>query len=299
MLRGLVQKLGYDVRRASDSFRPSYEFEDRPGPAIKIAVKKLAKSTIRRFGYDVEPLSGPRSLGYDYENQAYSAIKLVEPYTMIGRRRLITLYHQVAFCEENGIPGDLVECGVWKGGAVALMAMANLAEGKSRRHIHLFDAFTEICAPDQSVDGTKALNEAKQAVPTSTFSGELVPLTGIYHYKGGPGTLEGNKHLLEDLVGYDSAFLHYHKGWFQETLPLDSSEISQIAILRLDGDWYASTKVCLEYLYDKVSPGGIVIVDDYGCYEGCKKAVDEFRSRQGISAFLHYVDQQCRYWIKP
>ena len=85
----------------------------------------------------------------------------------------------------------------------------------------------------------------------------------------------------------------------QDTLPRDSSRIESIAILRLDGDWYASTKVCLDHLYDKVVSGGFVIVDDYGYYEGCKKAVDEFIEERGLEVFLSQVDSGCVYWTRP
>jgi hypothetical protein len=83
------------------------------------------------------------------------------------------------------------------------------------------------------------------------------------------------------------------------TLPNDADEVGEIAILRLDGDWYASTRVCLEHLYDKVVRGGFIIVDDYGCYEGCKKAVDEFMKTKSIQAYLNFIDDTGRYWIKP
>jgi hypothetical protein len=92
--------------------------------------------------------------------------------------------------------------------------------------------------------------------------------------------------------------VYYYEGWFQETLPVCKDQIEKIAILRLDADWYASTKICLEFLYDKVVPGGFVIIDDYGTYEGCKKAVDEFREKQRITAFMVHVNHDCRYWIK-
>lgn len=151
--------------------------------------------------------------------------------------------------------------------------------GNSPRNIHLFDAFTEICEPDAEVDGEKAIREAREWSQSGAADGKLRPLTGIYDSFGGPGSLEGNRELLTKEIGYDPGFLHFLKGWFQETMPKDSSQISQIAILRLDGDWYDSTRVCLEFLYDKVVPGGFVIIDNYGAYEGCRKAVAEFRQK--------------------
>jgi hypothetical protein len=75
--------------------------------------------------------------------------------------------------------------------------------------------------------------------------------------------------------------------------------VGPVAILRLDGDWYASIKVCLESLYGNVVSGGFVVVDDYGVYEGCTRAVDEFLDRNGINVFLHQVDEGCAYFIKP
>lgn len=124
-----------------------------------------------------------------------------------------------------------------------------------------------------------------------------MPVKGIYDHMGGPGQLEDVKRFLEQEIGYDPEHLVYHKGWFQDTLP--AADISEIAVLRLDGDWYASTKVCLEHLHDKVVSGGFVIIDDYGCYDGCRKAVDEFLLAHEYKLFLNYVNKDCRYWIKP
>ncbi len=91
------------------------------------------------------------------------------------------------------------------------------------------------------------------------------------------------KQFLEQRIGYDPAHLIYHKGWFQDTLPI--ADTPEIAVLRLDGDWYASTRVSLKHLYDRVVPGGFVIIDDYGCYDGCRKAVDEFLADADKSCF--------------
>jgi len=79
---------------------------------------------------------------------------------------------------------------------------------------------------------------------------------------------------------------------------VQSKGIDNISILRLDGDWYESTKVCLDNLYDKVVDGGFIIIDDYGCYEGYKKAVDEFLRVRNINVFINYSSPACRYWIK-
>jgi len=168
--------------------------------------------------------------------------------------------------------------------------MMSLACSGSRR-LHLFDSFEGICEPDARIDGARAISEAGPA----HAGGRLTPVPGIYDKLGGHGTLEECRHLLERAIGHPPRLLRYHRGWFQRTVP--AADIPKIAILRLDGDWYASTKVCLDYLLDSVVAGGFVIIDDYGTYEGCQRAVDETLARR--PAFLQHVDLGCRYFVKP
>lgn len=257
-------------------------------------IKSLLKKIVSSFGYEVK-----KAQCYDLNEEAIRAIKQIRSHTMLPQERLITLYQQVVFCEKHAVQGCFVECGVWKGGAVGLMALANMEYGSSRRHIHLFDSFQEICEPDESVDGKRVMESVRKKLGNVSLEGRLEPLIGVYDAIGGPGTLEQNQVLLEKTIGYDADYLHYHVGWFQETLPVVSPGLGDIAILRLDGDWYASTKICLEYLYEKVVPGGFVIIDDYGAYEGCRKAVDEFMQKNNLNVYLNHVDSICRYWIKP
>ena len=275
-------------------------------------MQHLIKRAINSLGFDIKRLDkrcgtkGPsfcfdygHKLGYDFEGEADTLIQKIRLNTMLPYVNLLTLYEQAVFCEKNKIPGSFIECGVWKGGAVGLLALANLKYGKERRHIHLFDVFDDICEPDANIDGQRAIKDARTYAGKDTgTAGKLKPLRGFYDNFGGRGTIEENRDLLERIIGYPPHYLSYHKGWFQDTLPKDSDDIDAIAILRLDGDWYASTKICLEYLYDKVVPGGFIIIDDYGCYEGCKKAVDSFIEERGLAIFLNYSDPSCRYWIK-
>jgi O-methyltransferase len=96
--------------------------------------------------------------------------------------------------------------------------------------------------------------------------------------------------MLLNLVHYPERLLRYHVGWFQDTVPAAAEKIGPIALLRLDGDRYDSTKVCLESLYSNVRRGGIVVIDDYGQFEGCRRAVDEFTSKMPIPFMLHRID---------
>lgn len=264
-------------------------------------MKKIIKSLVNSIGYEISKKADANpiecsSAEYDMEQEANAEIRVIENYTMLTHARLVTLYQQVTYCEKHKIQGGFVECGTWRGGAVGLMALGNMQYSTNRRHLHLFDSFDSIPEPDASVDGNRAVEEARAV--GGGAEGKLIPLNGIYAAVGTPD-LEVNKALLEDTIGYDPKFLHYHKGWFQDTVPRDAEMIGEIAILRLDGDWHASTKVCLDHLYDQVVSGGFVIIDDYGYYEGCKIAVDEFMGHRNIRAYLNHIDSTGRYWIKP
>jgi len=259
---------------------------------LQISYKKKASVISFHDDYD-------KKINYEYENEANELIKIVRKNTMLPFVNLVTLYEQVLFCETHNIEGDFVECGVWKGGAVGLMAAANLKLSKNRRDLHLFDVFDDICAPDEKVDGKRAINEMKQILGAAAGTkGELLPQKGIYDSFGGHGTIDACNDLIKNKIAYPADNIIFHKGWFQDTLPADSKLIKKIAILRLDGDWYASTKICLDYLFDKVVPGGFIIIDDYGLYSGCRKAVDEFLHGKKEQYFFNYSSWSCRYIIK-
>lgn len=270
-------------------------------------MKKTLKKLLNTAGFDLIRYRPPleanlnlhESLGYELEGEATDCIQVIKDHTMLSKRRLVTLYQQVAYCEACEIPGSFVECGVWKGGAVGLMALANLRRARQRRHLHLFDAFQEICEPDAAVDGARAVQAVRElSGRPGRDRGKLEAIEGVYDRFGGPGTLQENQRLLEETIAYPSEFIHYHVGWFQDTVPADHQAIGPIAILRLDGDWYHSTKVCLEYLFDKVETGGVVILDDYGTYDGCRRAVDEFIRLRQIPVYLASVDKDCRFFVK-
>lgn len=267
-------------------------------------LKRAVHTTLGHFGYalyrsDHFDIRNPiATLGYDHEAEARAAIPRIRDRTMVSYAALVSLWEQIRHCELRALPGAYVECGVWKGGGAGMMALAAMRYGQKRRPLHLFDAFDDICEPDPEFDGEKALREAEilAGKSRSNLSGALAPMTGIYNHLGGPGDVTAVQAFIADELNYGADALHLHKGWFQDTLPV--TDTGPIALLRLDGDWYASTKVCLENLYDHVVPGGFVVIDDYGCYEGCRKAVDEFLTAQP-PIFLNHVSKDVRYWIKP
>jgi macrocin-O-methyltransferase TylF-like protien len=191
-----------------------------------------------------------------------SIFERIAPYTMIGESRLYGLYHAVRTVIENEIPGDIVECGVARGGSAALLALALKGLG-SDRVLWVCDTFEGI--PAATEDDPP---EAQQ------YTGQL------------RGDYEDVKRLFRDLGILDNCILV--KGLFQDTLP--TLKIKEIALLHLDGDWYESTKSGMESLYDKVSPGGIIQIDDYGHWAGCRKAVDEFFHLRSIYPSLIPLD---------
>jgi hypothetical protein len=228
------------------------------------------------------------ALNYDEEELAREAIALVERHTMLSYQRLVTLWQQVRYLDRAGVRGALVECGTWKGGAAALMALAHLRSGEPHRDLHLFDSFEGLPEPDRAHDGDMAVRYAD-----ARASGMLRSIGKCV------GTLEDNKQVLTELVRYPAGLTHYHVGWFQETLAAVPQSLNAIALLRMDGDWYESTKICLERLFPLVGSGGIVVIDDYGKWPGCRKAVDEFMAGLRRPLLLNHIDAAGRYLIVP
>ena len=188
--------------------------------------------------------------------------------TMVSEERLFAL---LLACREAR-RGAFVECGVARGGCLAVMHHV----ARDVRATWGFDSFREM--PDLSPrDG-----------------GEGRHWVG---YRCGPE--EGRERVLADIAALVPAVhnLHLVEGWVQETLPGARDEIGAIAVLRLDVDWFEATLCCLESLYDRVVPGGVVIIDDYGAFAGCRDAVDTFRSDRGIDAPLIWEDTDAVHWF--
>lgn len=250
--------------------------------AVSGTTKKLISIRERRMAAG---LSFP-NLNYDEETLAREALSLVEDYTMTSYERMATLWNQVRYLDRAGVAGCLVECGTWRGGASGMMALAHLASGNPTRQIHLFDSFEGLPEPDKSVDGERAIHYA-----SGNADGNLASIERCV------GPLEDNQHVMHTLAKYPQQLTSYHVGWFENTIPAIKDSIGPIALLRLDGDWYSSTKVCLEGLFPLIQSGGMLVIDDYGAWEGCRKAVDEYLSALPRSFFLNYVDKTARYII--
>lgn len=173
--------------------------------------------------------------------------------TMIGRPQFIQNLELVD--EVFDVSGAVIECGTWRGGMLAA-----IAEKRPDSLVVAFDSF-EGLPPAKPIDGPAAI--AWQADKDSP----------IYFDNCTASEYEFRTTMSDTGLNYDVV-----KGWFEETVPKFVAERPdlKVAILRLDGDWYDSTKVCLDNLYDLVVPRGLIIIDDYAAWQGCRKATDEF-----------------------
>jgi len=258
-------------------------------------MKKLINALLAPFNLTIgRQLPGGLLIDHSLQDAFESAYAIVRPFTMLNRQRLVLLFELVRYCDKLKLPGSFVECGAWKGGAAGMMACA-ARKGGMERDLHLFDVFGEIGEPDWRIDGERAIREAGGM---EHAQGRQQSIKGIYDRKGGPGTIDTCRELLEKKINWSADHMHFHQGWFQETLPKTGHVIGPIALLHIDADWYSSTKLCLDTLYDQVVSDGAVVIDDYGGYDGCRKAVDEFLASRGLRPFLNHVDEECVYWFK-
>jgi hypothetical protein len=259
-------------------------------------VQQFWAAADKRVGF-MTSASAYRSVrkGYDYEEEAKRAIERIEEATrkpitettLTSYERLVTLYQQTLHVERRQLPGCLVECGVWRGGATAMMALASIAGRGDPRTLHLFDSFEGVPAPKREVDGQAAVDFVG-----GRSDGALVA-THVAE-----ASADEVMSLLVEGIGYPETAIVVHKGWFQDTIPAARTQVGQIALLRLDGDWYESTKVALENLYDQVVPQGFIVIDDYGAWEGCRRATDEFLAARSNDSYLHFVDYGARYLVR-
>ena len=209
------------------------------------------------------------------EEDRYSgAIWPVYADTMIGLPRLDNIQYAIETVVEDGVEGDLIETGVWRGGACIFMRAVLAAHGVTNRRVFVADSFEGLPKPDPRYAADRG--DRHHLHSYLAVSREEVE-NNFRKYA-----------LLDDAV----VFL---EGWFKDTLPI--APIDTLSVLRLDGDMYGSTIEVLNTLYPKLSRGGFCIIDDYAL-DGCRKAVDDFRTQQGIGDEMHEIDRTGRFWRK-
>jgi O-methyltransferase len=202
-------------------------------------------------------------------------IMRVKPRTMegMGFSRLSNLYEQSSLFERKSVGGSFIECGVYDGGTAAVIA--TMARENINRHVWLFDSWDGFPEPDENDIDFE---------PESAYS------------EGYSCSEERVKELLFNRMSLDDTRIHVVKGSFSDTLP--KSDTGIIALLHLNHPLYRSTKYCLEQLYDKIIEGGCIVIDDYGYWKGCKKAVDDFIENRKLKVEIIRIDYHAAYFFK-
>jgi len=223
-----------------------------------------------------------------FSPEELAIMEKVRDFTSTSTERLAGLIESVRYLIRNQIPGDFAECGVWRGGSM-MAAMLALMQGQdTQRHIHLFDTFEGMSSPtdrDVMFDGQKA-SDILSHTPKAEGPGNYWCWAG----------LEDVTQNVQS-IGYPANHIHLVKGKVEDTLPAQAPQ--RIALLRLDTDWYESTRHELEHLYPRLVPHGVLIIDDYGHWQGAREAVDEYFANHPFKPMLHRLDYTGRLLIKP
>lgn len=219
-------------------------------------------------------------LFFDFEDLHKSIFDKVKPYTLTTAERIYGLIEAVKYISKHSIEGDIIECGVWKGGSMMAIAETLISCNDLNRQLYLYDTFEGMTAPTEADENYLGEN-ASQLLKTS--SKEKHP-EGIWAYS----PLQDVQNVMQS-TGYNQNKIQYIKGKVEDTIP--KTLPNKIALLRLDTDWYESTKHELIHLFPLLASGGVLIIDDYGCWKGSRKATDEYFSENNIRILLNRMDE--------
>ncbi len=221
----------------------------------------------------------------DFDPPTIDLCRFVQPYTMTGKYALFALRRAVQYVAAGGIPGDVVECGVWRGGSMMAVARTLVELGETTRTLHLFDTFEGMPPPtdaDRSAAGEAAADLLRQGEKQTSTVWAYSPLEEVRRNVA--------------LAGYPAGRVAFVQGKVEDTLPAAAPD--QIALLRLDTDWYESTRHELVHLWPRLSVGGVLIIDDYGYWQGARRAVDEFVAERRLKLLLNRVDHTAVLGVK-
>ena len=251
-------------------------------------MKHFIRQITHYFGFDIiryHKISEQPFLRSDLSEADRTILQRIAEYTMTSLERQIALVDAVRYLELQRIEGSFVECGVWRGGSSMVSAMTLLQEGRKDRNLYLFDTFEGMTPPtpdDATADGT-----------TAQWHLDRDPK------KSGVWAVADIEDVTRNMTstGYPMDRIHLIKGPVETTIPSQMPK-GPIALLRLDTDWYESTRHELLHLFPLLVEGGVMIIDDYGHWTGAKKAVDEYLSQLPKMPYLHRIDYTGRLLIK-
>lgn len=250
---------------------------------MKNFVKSLIRGAAHGLGFEIVRF---QDTVLDASPEDRDIARRVAPYTVTSAHAVHALVNAIDYVVARGIPGSIVECGVGKGGSVMAAALKLRALQAGDREIYLFDTFAGMTEPgdeDLSYQGEPARDQyLRQRVDDHTTDWCF-------------GTLDDVRRAVSG-TGYDPARLHLIEGKVEDTIPGNAPD--QIALLRLDTDWYQSTHHELVHLFPRLSPGGVIIIDDYGYWQGARKAVDEYILENDLRLMLHKIDHSSRIAVK-
>jgi len=221
---------------------------------------------------------------FDLEPEFFALYERCREMTMTSIERMYALYTATRHVVENGVAGDFVECGVWRGGSIMLIAHTLQLLGEHDRAIWLYDTFDGMTPP--TADDVQSMSGR----PASHVLAEHAKTTDDPFWGYAP------RRIVEENVrstGYEN--VRFVEGDVMKTIPDDAP--TSIALLRLDTDWYESTRHELVHLYPRITSGGVVIIDDYGYWSGARKATDEFLATLPARPLLHRIDYTGRMFV--
>jgi len=249
-------------------------------------LKKIKRKIYNRFFKEFHSKLNIQKNYSDIQIDERKIIEEVAIYTLTNPERIVSLIRAIKHIETNNITGDIVECGVWKGGSI-MAALKTLRNLKSfDRNIYLYDTFEGMSEPTEIDKSFRGESASDAFLKRDEFWNRIECFSTLQEVK---------ENIYK--IDYPTENIHFVKGKVEDTIP-DLKIPEKIAILRLDTDWYESTLHEMEYLFPKLVKGGIIIIDDYGHWKGCKKAVDEYLKNNNIELFLNRIDYTCRMGVK-
>ena len=270
-------------------FNGSHHMTEERDRVVKRGLKATIQRGLRAVGLELRryrPVTWNRPWPHDLTAEDREILQRVAPYTMTSAECQMALIQSVRHVVANRIEGCFVECGVWRGGNAMIAALALTQMGDTKRDLYLFDTFQGMTPPSEHDIDIHGDSAAVRLERDPQRESAFWAIAGID---------EVRKNVSS--TPYPSNRVHYVEGPVELTIPANIPA-EPIAVLRLDTDWYQSTKHELSHLYARIAPGGILIVDDYGHWQGAKKAVDEFFASHQRPVFLHRIDYTARLILK-
>lgn len=261
------------------------------GRGILLDLLEFSTKTVRDVSraVGIELPSGPDMAEAEFE-PVYEHCKR---FTMTTRERMYALYTAVNYLVDRGVEGDFVEAGVWRGGSSMLIAETLVRRGLQTKKIYLYDTFEGMPPPGQ--EDVQIPSGRLDLTPRRPASVEWErSRRGDHNAMCYAGLSEVKSNLFS--TGYAQENLVFVQGKVEETIPGRMPD--SICLLRLDTDWYSSTRWELDHLFPKLARGGVLIIDDYGAWEGARKAVDEYINRNNIHILLNRIDCSGRIAVK-